>query len=130
MLAPIRHYARNLTEHSRSAVGASATGAAKTLVMDLGAQHSFTKIVGVKRGLASASETLLIEQAHDGDQVSPTWVTAPAAALTGLCASPASAASMVVAAVPTARWVRVTHTNGSDNAQTALVLELTALPGT
>jgi hypothetical protein len=116
---------RNLTTHERSAIGAAATGAAKTLPLDLGLRHTFDRIVAVKRGVASADETLIIEQSHNGDAETPTWVTAPNLAMTGLCASPASAAAMVVAATPTARWVRVVHTNGSDNAQTALVLELT-----
>lgn len=122
-----RHHARNMVEHIRNAIGASATGVVKTTdILDLGEPHTFTKVVAVKRGLASTGETLVVEQAHDGDQASPTWASCPAAALTGLVSSPASAADMVVAAVPTARWVRVKHTNGSDNAQTALILELTA----
>jgi hypothetical protein len=118
---------RNLTHHARSAVGASATTAVKTLVLDLGSRHTFDRLLAVKRGVASTNETLIIEQAHDGDAQSPNWVACPSLAMTGLCASPASGADMVVAAVPTARWVRVKHTNG-DTAQTALVLELTALP--
>ncbi|BBL73978.1 hypothetical protein [Methylomagnum ishizawai] len=127
IIKAIRHRARSMVQHIRNAIGASVTNAAKTTdILDLGAVHSFTKVIAVKRGLASTGETLLIEQAHDGDQESPTWVSCPAAALTGLMSSPASAANMVVAAVPTARWVRVKHTNGNDNAQTALILELTA----
>lgn len=119
------HEGRNLTTHKRSAVGASETSAVKAMALDLGNRHTFTKLIAVKRGAASTGETLLIEQAHDGDQASPTWVSCPNLALTDLVASPSSAASMVVAAVPTARYVQIKHTNGSV-AQTALVLELTA----
>jgi hypothetical protein len=126
IIKAVRYKARNLVHHIRNAIGASAGSAAKTTdILDLGEAHSFTKIIGVKRGLASTGETLLIEQAHDGDQASPTWVSCPNAALTGLVSSPSSATDMVVAAVPTARWVRVKHTNGS-TPQTDLVLELTA----
>jgi hypothetical protein len=122
----IKH--RNATDHNRYAVGALDALAASAQVLDLGNPHTFTKVVAVKRGTASAGETLIIEQSHNGDAETPTWVSAPAAALTGLVASPSSGAAMVVAAVPTARWVRLSYTNGS-TAQTALVLELTALNG-
>jgi hypothetical protein len=124
----ILHKGRNLTTHKRAAIGASATGAVKTLELDLGNRHTFVKIVGVKRGLASATEALVIEQAHDGEEANPTWVACPKLSMDGLVTSPNSAADMVVAAVPTARYVRVKHTNGNDNAQTALVLEITAFP--
>lgn len=122
----IKH--RNATEHTRYAVGALDALAASAHVLDLGNPHTFTKVVAVKRGAASAGETLLIEQSHNGDADTPTWVAAPGIALTGLAASPSTSANMVLAAVPTARWVRLNFTNGS-TAQTALVLELTALEG-
>lgn len=121
------HEGRNLTTHKRTAIGASAAAAVQTLLLDLGNRHTFGELVAVKRGAASAGETLVIEQAHDGAAPSPTWVSCVNAGKTGLVASPASAANMVIAAVPTARWVRLIHTNGA-TAQTALILELTALP--
>ena len=120
---------RNSVRHERSAVGALTTGAAATLEIDLGAKHTFTRVAAVKRGAASTAETLVIEVSHNGDDVSPTWVTALAAAGTGLVSSPSSAANMAVVAIPTARWVRISYTNGSGAAQTALVLELTAYEG-
>jgi hypothetical protein len=124
MYPRIKH--RNATDHNRYVVGALAALAASAHVLDLGNPHTFAKVVAVKRGAASAGETLVIEQSHNGDAETPTWVSAPAAALTGLVASPSSGAAMVVAAVPTARWVRITFTNGATE-QTALTLELTAL---
>lgn len=122
----IKH--RNATERFHYAIGALSASAASPHVVDLGDPHTFTKLVAVKRGLASAGESLLIEQSHNGDAQSPTWVKCTNAALTGLVASPVSATDMVVAAVPTARWVRLNYTNGT-TAQTALDLELTALEG-
>jgi hypothetical protein len=123
MYPRVKH--RNVTYHNRYAVGALAALAASAHVLDLGNPHTFTKVIAVKRGAASAGETLIIEQSHNGDADTPTWVSASAAALTGLVSSPASGAAMVVAAVPTARWVRLSYTNGATE-QTALVLELTA----
>lgn len=117
-----------MTAHRRLAVGALAGSAANSaLVMDLGREHSFRELTAVKRGAASTGETLLLQQAHDGEAASPTWVTCPAAAGGALAESPASGAAMVLSARPTARWVRVLFTNGSV-AQTALSLELTAWP--
>lgn len=128
MPTPIRHERRNLTEHYRNAVGALATEAAANLQQYLGDKHTFTRLIAVKRGAASTGETLVIQQTHDITGT-PTWVSCPNLALTGLVASPASAATMVVAAVPTAPHVRALYTNGTGAAQTALVLELTAMDG-
>lgn len=123
-----RNALSNGTAHRRLAVGALAGAAANgALVMDLGREHNLGELTAVKRGAASTGETLLIQQAHDGEAQSPTWVTCPAAAGGALAESPASAAAMVLSARPTARWVRVLFTNGSV-AQTALSLELTAYP--
>lgn len=126
IIRAVRHRAQSTVVNNRNAIGASATSAAKTSdILDLGETHSFTKVIATKRGLASTGETLVIQQAHDGEAGSPTWVSCPNTDLTGLVASPSSATDMVVAAVPTARYVRAVHTNGS-TAQTALVLELSA----
>jgi hypothetical protein len=119
---------RNATENKRWAVGAVDASGVTTKPVDLGLVHTFTKVVAVKRGAASAGESLIIEQSHNGDADSPVWVSALAAALTGLVASPVSGAAMVVAAVPTARYVRAVHTNGA-TPQTVLVLELSAFEG-
>ncbi|SMF96138.1 hypothetical protein SAMN02949497_3523 [Methylomagnum ishizawai] len=121
-----RHQARNLTTSIRKAIGALAVStAAYSDVVDLGEKFSFTKLVAIKRGTASTSETLIIEVSHDNSA----WVTAPNLAMTGLVSSPSSGDSMVVAGIPSARYARVKFTNGSGAAQTALVLELVALEG-
>jgi len=127
IIKAVRHRARSTVVNIRNAIGASATSAVKTTdILDLGEIHSFGKVIAVKRGLASTSETLIVQQAHDGEADSPTWVSCPNQALTGLVSSPSSGVDMVVAAVPTARYVRAVHTNGGSAAQTALVLELSA----
>ncbi len=124
----LRQSLSNLTVHKRLTVGAAAAAAVNTaLVLDLGIRHNYDRLCAVKRGVASANESLLIEQAHDGDAESPTWVAAPALPPNGLVVSPASGANMVAWAAPGARWVRVKFTNG-DTAQTALSLELTGYP--
>jgi hypothetical protein len=123
----IRQPQTNLTTHKRLAVGALAAAATQALVVDLGARHDFTRVCGVKRGVASAEEALVIEQCHDGEDDTPTWVAAPTADLDGLNVSPASEADMVVSAAPGARWLRLLYTNGN-TPQTDLVLELTLFP--
>lgn len=124
----IRHSQRNLTTTDRYAVGALATTTAKVFpeagYLDLGAKNSFTKLIGEKRGTASTNETLVLQQTDDISGT-PTWVNCVNLAATGLVSSPSSGASMVLGAIPTARYVRGLYTNG-DTAQTALVLKLTA----
>jgi hypothetical protein len=128
----------NPTHTKREAIGAADAAAVKTLLLDLGLHHNYDRLCAVKRGLASANEVLIVEQAHDGDAETPTWVAAPMLVPGGmqsasyrqqgeLSVSPPSGTDMVVWAAPCARWVRIKYTNG-DTAQTDLVLELTAFP--
>lgn len=131
----------NQTLNKRTAVGASVASATKyTDVLDLGVQHNYDRICGIKRGVASANETWVIEQCHNGDAPAneQAWVLAPMLVTGGMqsstyrqqgeaCVSPPSGTDMVVWVAPGARWIRGKHVNG-DTEQTALALELNAYP--
>lgn len=138
MSPPRRQAERNPTLYKRLAVGAAVTEAVKTLEADLGQRHTFSKVCVIKRGVASTGETLVIEWSEDGTN----WYAAPEPAPVGgsldnaqgasygpnagLMVSPGSAPNMVLWAAAGPRYIRAKHTNGSNNAQTALVLELVA----
>jgi hypothetical protein len=109
-------------------IGAVAANAVVyTPALDLGADESrqHTLLMAIKRGAASSGELVTIDSSLDGAD----WIVSPnAAGATAAASSSGSSTGLFIQGRPLGRYVRLRYQNGS-TAQTALILNLTAMAG-
>lgn len=102
--------------------GLVATGIVDSVLMlDLGHDWGYSRVIGSKNGLASAGEILKIEYSDDA----MLWRVCPSPFSNNIAWTNQSSNNVYIQGIPLGRYIRLVYTNGATN-QTAMTLLLSA----